>query len=273
MTQPRRKGAARIADIPPDILTALNEGREETVTLVEWLAIDMATLMGNVAPQVGLAERSAELVLSAQALGGQGITKRMRAMGQALHGAMAEHPAGNSIFESLATHASDMARAWAAYAVTADPGVELGERLTIARRFATDRSHAVRECAWDSYRQHVAADLETGIALLRPWVAERDANIRRCAVESARPMGVWTAHVPALKTEPALGLPLLEPVRSDPSRYVQNAVANWLNDASKTQPDWVLETTERWLAESQSRETQWIVNRARRTLRKQGLCS
>ena len=271
MTQPRRKGASRIADIPPDVLAALNEGREETATLVEWLAIDMAALMGNVAPGVGLAENVDALVVAADALADQGITRRMHGIGRALVDAMAVHPKRAAIFESLATHTSDMVRAWAAYSVTADPDVPLDRRLQIARRFAADRSHAVRECAWDSYRQHLVNDLELGIDLLRPWVVDEDPNIRRCAVESTRPMGVWTVHIPALKCDPALGLPLLEPVRSDPSRYVQNAVANWLNDASKTQPEWVIDLTDRWLRESLTAETKWIVNRALRTLRKQGL--
>jgi 3-methyladenine DNA glycosylase AlkC len=271
MTQPRRKGASRIADIPSNVLVALNEGREETATLVEWLAIDMAALVGNVAPGVGLAENVDALVVAADALADQGITRRMHGMGRALADVMAVHSNREAIFESLATHTSDMVRAWAAYSVNADPDVPLDPRLQIARRFAADRSHAVRECAWDSYRQHLANDLELGIDLLRPWVVDEDPNIRRCAVESTRPMGVWTAHIPALKSDPALGLPLLEPVRSDPSRYVQNAVANWLNDASKTQPEWVIALTDRWLREFRTAETTWIVNRALRTLRKQGL--
>ena len=33
--QPRRKGAMHRPDIPPEVLRALNEGREETITLVE----------------------------------------------------------------------------------------------------------------------------------------------------------------------------------------------------------------------------------------------
>ena len=49
-TPPRRKGSLRMADIPLDVLKALNEGREETITLVEWLAIDMPTLLRSISP-------------------------------------------------------------------------------------------------------------------------------------------------------------------------------------------------------------------------------
>ena len=268
----RRKGASRIADIPPEVLAALNGGCEETVTLVEWLAIDMAVLADNVARQVGIGEAGAALVDAAQSLAEQGVTKRMRGMGAAWHDALTGHPRGDVVFESLATHASDMARAWAAYSVTAEPDFTLERRLEIACRFATDGSMAVRECAWDSYRPHLARDLASGIDLLASWVVDSDPNIRRCAVESTRPMGVWTAHIGELNASPKLGEPLLEPVRSDASRYVQNAVANWLNDASKTRPDWVMGVTDRWLADSPTRQTAWIVNRGRRTLRKQGIC-
>ncbi len=271
MTQPRRKGASRIADIPPDVLAALNEGREETATLIEWLAIDMAALVGHVAPGVGLAENVDALVAAADALADSGDHPAHARHGSGLGRCDGRTSQAGSDLRVLATHTSDMVRAWAAYSVTADPDVPLDPRLQIARRFAADRSHAVRECAWDSYRQHLVNDLGLGINLLRQWVVDEDPNIRRCAVESTRPMGVWTAHIPALKSDPALGLPLLEPVRSDPSRYVQNAVANWLNDASKTHPDWVINLTDRWLRESPTAETTWIVNRALRTLRKQGL--
>ncbi|MDP6124260.1 MAG: hypothetical protein QGH20_00720 [Candidatus Latescibacteria bacterium] len=40
-TPKRRKGASRRADVPFDVLKALNEGREESLTLAEFLSINM----------------------------------------------------------------------------------------------------------------------------------------------------------------------------------------------------------------------------------------
>ncbi len=47
-------------------------------------------------------------------------------------------------------------------------------------------------------------------------------------------------------------------------------MANWLNDASKSDADFVLETCHRWLAESSAKATLQIVQRALRTLKKTG---
>jgi hypothetical protein len=51
---PARKGAARIALIPPQVLEALNAGRIPTVNLNEFLALDLALLARNVARDLGL---------------------------------------------------------------------------------------------------------------------------------------------------------------------------------------------------------------------------
>ena len=267
-TEPRRKGAMRIADIPPDVLRALNEGREETITLVEWLAIDMPTLLRSILPGVGLAEAGDELGKVADGLAGEGVTVRLKSIAAALFEATQRHSGRAEGFEALATHASDMVRAWAAFMLTADKALPLDRRLDATRRFAADRSVAVCECAWDSFRPYFAADLDQGFRLLESWVHDPDSNIRRCAVEGTPPRGVWTAHIDALKQNPEPGLVLLEPVRSDTSRYVQNATANWLNDASKSRPDWVRAVCDRWAAESPTKETAWIINRGLRTLRK-----
>jgi 3-methyladenine DNA glycosylase AlkC len=117
-------------------------------------------------------------------------------------------------------------------------------------------------------RDATIQSLDEALRLLPPWAADPDPNIRRFASELTRPRGVWCAQIERLKAEPWAGVKLLEPLRADPSRYVQNSVANWLNDASRSQPAWVEETCGRWLAESDAAETRYIVRRALRTLSK-----
>lgn len=261
-----RKGARRMSEIPPSVLKALNEGREETRTLVEWLAIDPDTLLGHVLQGIGLAREAARLRRAFAPYRALGISHRTKAVGRILHEGL-PLARRRAAFARLAKHPSDTARAWAAYMLLADESLPLPKRLALARRFAADPHMAVRECAWDSFRPHLARDLARGLRLLRAWVADGDANIRRCAVEATRPRGVWTEHLAPLKKDPDPGLPLLEPLRSDPSDYVRKAVGNWLNDASKSCPEWTRAVCRRWARESRTPETKAIVRRALRTLR------
>jgi 3-methyladenine DNA glycosylase AlkC len=69
-----------------------------------------------------------------------------------------------------------------------------------------------------------------------------------------------------LKKEPWRGLPLLQALRADPSRYVQNSVANWLNDAAKTQPDWVRGVCAQWSGGTVPPATAYILRRAQRSI-------
>jgi len=154
---PGRKGAARIALIPPEVLEALNAGAIPTVNLNEFLAIDLGRLTRSVAARAGL-----------------------------------------------------------------DPDAE------------------------------------------RP--THPDPSIRRFASEATRPRGVWCAQIETLKKEPWRGLPLLDPLRADTSSYVQDSVANWLNDAAKTQPQWVREVCARWGRGKLAPATAYILRRARRSL-------
>jgi len=260
-----RKGAARIALIPAQVLVALNDGAIPTVNLNEFLALDLPRLARNVARHIGLdpdAERLGEALAMLPAF------KKVRQhehVARALYDLTEARADRDAIAHRLATHPSDVARAWAAQWVMFS-SLSLPRKLHAVRRFAADRHFGVREIAWMAVRDEVGGAVGEAVALLRPWVADANANIRRCASELTRPRGVWCAQIETLKAEPWQGLPLLEPLKADPSRYVQNSVANWLNDASKTQPEWVEEVCERWSRDSTDAATQYIIKRATRSM-------
>jgi 3-methyladenine DNA glycosylase AlkC len=102
------------------------------------------------------------------------------------------------------------------------------------------------------------------VRLLVPWTVDAEEGVRRFASEVTRPCGVWCAHITRLRENPGIGLPLLEPLRADPSRYVQNSVGNWLNDAARSRPAWVREICAAWREPGPCAATAWIVKRALR---------
>jgi len=119
-----------------------------------------------------------------------------------------------------------------------------------------------------SLRPEIDKNLNQSIKLLSQWASDKDENIRRFTTESTRPRGVWCKHIEALKERPELALPILEKLKSDSSKYVQNSVGNWLNDASKSKPEFVIEICEKWGKESPTKETEKIIKRAKRTIEK-----
>lgn len=252
-----------MAEVPSDVRARLQAGSCETVNLMEWLAADMAALAKSIAAAVESPALSRALLDAAEQMPGVGVTKRLRAAGAAIAGSVG---ACGRQFEALADHPSDLVRQWACYAAN-DGGVRLSleERLDGTLRFAADRNMSVREAAWMAFRPHLASDLERGLGLLTPLSRHANDNIRRFAVEVTRPRSVWGAHIAELKRRPGLALSLLEPVRADESRYVKLAVGNWLNDASKTRPDWVQDICARW-GKDPNPHTAMIVRRGLRSV-------
>lgn len=263
---PPRKGARTIATISAATLRELNAGRDESRALVEWLAVDPAKLWKAVAGDVGLpADREVQAEL--RELSGAKAIARMRGVGALVDRVLSGRADREAVLGRLALHRSDVVRAWACYATVAPPRRTLKGLLPKVAPFACDPNMAVRECAWEALRPRVLADLPAAIELYLPWTARRETGLRRCAVEGTRPRGVWTPHAKALIADPEPGLVLLEPLKADPERYVQDSVANWLNDASKSEPDWVRDVCRRWLRESESQATAYIAKRAQRSLK------
>ncbi|HZY19902.1 MAG TPA: DNA alkylation repair protein [Ramlibacter sp.] len=262
----QRRGAARIALIPPEVLEALNDGLVPTVNLNEFLALDVPRLARRVAASIGLDPRAERLEDTLAMLGAFKPLKRHLHVARAFYDMTAPRPDRDRIAHALAVHPSDVARSWAAQWV-AFPDLGFAERLAAVRRFAADPHFGVREMAWMAVRADAGADIDRTVRLLRPWVLDPDPNLRRFACELTRPRGVWCAPIEALQAQPWRALALLEPLKSDPSLYVRNSVANWLNDAARSQPGWVRGLCARWCHESATRETAALTRRALRSLR------
>jgi 3-methyladenine DNA glycosylase AlkC len=235
----------------------MNRGDEQTLTLVEMIAVDQSKLASSVD---GLSKEAIEELRAAK---GEGITRRM-----ALGGEIALRDLGVEGVLGLRAHRSDLVRGWVAYSIGMAEGVDLAERISMVRPLADDAHSGVREWAWMGVRARLAAELDRAIGLLTPWVTDERANVRRFATEATRPRGVWCAHIGDLRREPERAIALLEPLRDEPTKYVQDSVANWLNDASKDRPEWVRGLCARWVEESPTKSTERIAKRAMRTLEK-----
>ena len=245
------------ASIAAERRAELNSGRDESRTLAEILVITHSTLLTQVVP-----DAPEDLVDAARHADSLGVLARMQAMGEALYTHL-----GRCACLDLADHPADTVRGWTVFAlVSQEKDADVETLLALVRPAADDPHFGVREWSWMAVRPHLVPQLDEAIRALRRWTAEPSERIRRFAGEVLRPRGVWARHVPVLKKEPERGLPLLEPLRADSSRYVQDSVANWVHDASKTQPTWAIELCERWREESPGPATERITKRALRSI-------
>lgn len=249
-------GPRTIADIAPARRALLDAGTVESTTLTEGLAIDFASLMQTALPDLG-----EMAVTTMRQAAGLGIVKRMALAANLL---LDRHDLDQ--VAALASHHSDTIRGWACFAIGAASGLALDDRLARIRPYADDPHFGVREWAWLAVRPAIANDLNAAITALTPWTLDPSERVRRFASEATRPRGVWCAHLRLLRDRPERGLPILEPLRADPVRYVQDSVGNWLNDAGKDRPHWVRSLCARWSVESATSHTARIVKRALRSL-------
>ena len=264
-----RKGAVRRSAIPSNVLAALNRGEIETVNLVEFLAVDHTKLFRHTKVHLSLDETSAKQIAAAiKKLSDKGVMQRLADTGQVFHETLEGRDNREEVYQQLAAHPSDILRNWAAYMDAANAKLTFAQRLKRAKPFATDANMGVREIAWMCVRVPAAEAIVTQIEELHPFAKHKNYLMRRFAIELSRPCGVWTKHITPLKERPEIAEPLLELCREDETKYVQDSVANWLNDASKTRPDFVEGLCDRWLSETNSKHTQRIAHRALRTLRK-----
>lgn len=248
-------------EVTPELLEDLNNGLKETRNLIEWLAINPILLFNNLLKSFDRLHYKTD-----------NIPKHLKK--NALHQWISyylyqkiQENQDDELMVVLSKHTSDVVRGWYAYIVGYQYNNDIKNLLKNIQPCADDPHFSVREIAWMACRQTLSKDLEHSIEILKNWVIHKKPTIRRFAIEVLRPRGVWCFHIQRLKEKPELALPLLTPLKSEQNRYVQNSLANWLNDASKTRPDFVIQLCEDWKKE-ENPHTSYIVKRALRTLHK-----
>lgn len=254
-----RKGATKLDLITDEIKNFLNLGLISSVNLTEWLCVDHNVLVKNVLPK----EYQQPCISAIGDIKQVTAMKSIPAVASTLIRLGIDQ--SKPLFKELSDHVSDSVRCWAAYIVGIEENA-ISSKLKGIKTFAADKHFGVREISWMAVRSDIDTHLEEAISILTTWTNDTDANVRRFASEATRPRGVWCRHIEKLKENPELGLPILEPLKSDGEKYVRDSIANWLNDASKMQPDFVNQVCARWDIESPTKETAYIIKKALRSL-------
>jgi len=262
-----RKGARNRKEVPKEVKNLLNQGKIETVNLVELLVIDQEELLKNVLKDLKSEKYFESCENEINNLEKKTLPQYMSIIGKTLFNESKKHK-DEKLFKDLSKHKSDLVRAWACFFIGFNDELTLAEKFEAIKPFAIDEHTTVREEAWGVMRESISDNLKESIAILSKWAQEKNPYLRRFASEATRPCGVWTKHIKELKESPEIALTILEPLNSDKEKYVQDSVGNWLNDASKSKPKWVEELTKNWLESSPTKETQKIVKRGLRTISK-----
>lgn len=236
----------------------LNSGEHETKNLMECLSIDFRLLVSSCIP--GISDQALDQIEKKKQ---SGIIDKMKGIGRILFQEM-----GVSGIDVLQNHGSDSIRGLSCYLVSCCDHFTLTDKFEMMKPLADDRHFSVREWAWLALRPNIVSNIKDSLTFLQGWCSSESSYIRRFACEATRPRGVWCAHIPELKMNPNMALPLLAMLKTDANIYVQKSLGNWLNDASKNNTDWVLNVLKLWDAESPGLMNKRISKLATRTTNK-----
>ncbi|WP_298426827.1 DNA alkylation repair protein [uncultured Kordia sp.] len=258
-----RKGARSLKDIKPEVIEYLNKGLVETKNLMEWLATDQLSLLQLVLKDLGKEAWFVDAEVAVNAQKKPTANSNTKIIGEVL-GVLTQN---KEVYDYLKKHTSDLVRCWACWAESTHHD-DLTSLLKAMKPYAADTHFGVREVVIFASKERMIEELDTAIKILTTWTKDKDENIRRYAVEALRPVGVWTKKIAAFQEDPAKGLSIIEPLKSDTSKYVRDSVGNWLNDASKSQPIWVQTICNNWSQKSTTKETTYIIKKGLRTINK-----
>lgn len=261
----KRKGFRSKATIPQSVLTEINRGKMETANLVEFLAVDFYKLVEAVLTDFGKPGFIEVFHQGFDQLDKKTVNTYQKSIGESLLLIKKDDP-DSKIISFLEKHPSDVVRRWACYYIGLNDRMDLKEKLNRLEKFACDSHFGVREDAWLAVRDCIIENLKAGISYLSEWIKSENSYKRRFSIELLRPRGVWCKHINQLKEHPELVLPLIRELEQEKNRYVQDSVANWLNDLSKSQPELVINFLKSW--DSTNNHSAYIIKRSTRSIKK-----
>jgi 3-methyladenine DNA glycosylase AlkC len=116
-------------------------------------------------------------------------------------------------------------------------------------------------------RPFILKHYEKTMMQMLAWSEHENFHVRRLSSEGVRPRLPWASKLDKFIADPTPILPILENLKDDPSKYVQNSVANNLNDILKDNRSVFTATIEAWIT-SATPQRKWIIKHAIRKLRK-----
>jgi 3-methyladenine DNA glycosylase AlkC len=125
------------------------------------------------------------------------------------------------------------------------------------RQLAASPSWQEREVAATAMVQMSRRHPDVVLTMARRWARARDPNVRRAAAEGLRGL---------VQCQPVRVRAVLELVRDDSHLYVKKSVANVLRNATRVQPDFVLQVCAEW-AQSKNPHTHWIIREGLRKMK------
>ena len=123
--------------------------------------------------------------------------------------------------------------------------------------------------AEDAMRYFLRDFPDATLKVIESWTEDPDHRVRRLASECTRPRLPWSIKVPLAVDA---GLPLLDRLCDDTSRFVRQSVANHLHDIAEEDLGLVLDTLGRWKTAGRlrDREFDFVAREALRTRLKAG---
>ncbi len=271
-----RKGARKTSEVPKKVQELINQGLIEAKNLMELLTVNHKTLTQTVfsvslrlKPMLPNLHKTLDKHQDKSSWNHIQLIARFLASQPSLQNSSTQKLSAQQkeVLEFLTQHPSDVVREYGCFLLGCFENIPFKQKLALMHDLADDHNPGARETAWLALRDEFIEHLDVGLTLMLDWAKSDKPNIRRFASEISRPRGVWCKHIEVLKEHPQKGEKLLNLLKEDAHKYVQDSVGNWINDAAKTNPEWAKKLTQDWLKSSDSKHTQRIVKRGLRSLK------